>query len=218
MDDNEDTTAAMAAAMGFSSFGGQSPNKRRRFNPDADAVVASTSASTLPLHKREATTGSNATPLGTRQRNLGEIDLGMDGQEEDDAASGPIEAGREMGAGNDLGRPQYIDTSRPAAPLDVGESTFTQSEVHAIIRGSYDPNISVVSSPPRSSRGGGGNRGGRGGRQSSRGHGREEGRNWWEDYYDPSFVVNPWEKLENNLGIGPRGAWPSWDQAKTARA
>jgi len=34
---------------------------------------------------------------------------------------------------------------------------------------------------------------------------RNEG--WWEGYYDPSFNVNPWEKLERERGLRAVGSW-----------
>ncbi|KAI6784314.1 uncharacterized protein J7T54_004860 [Emericellopsis cladophorae] len=59
MDDQLDE-AAVAQMMGFSSFGGPDrPQKKRRYNPGADAQVS--------IAKPESSTGSNMTPLGARE-------------------------------------------------------------------------------------------------------------------------------------------------------
>lgn len=59
MDDQLDE-AAMAQMMGFSSFGGPDrPQKKRRYNPGADAQVH--------ISKPESSTGPNMTPLGARK-------------------------------------------------------------------------------------------------------------------------------------------------------
>ncbi|CAK7269917.1 hypothetical protein SEPCBS119000_003818 [Sporothrix epigloea] len=60
-------SAAIAAAMGFSSFGAQShPNKKRRFNPLADAVIGTPRDSRPPARLPSAGTGANATRLPPR--------------------------------------------------------------------------------------------------------------------------------------------------------
>ncbi|CAK7229354.1 hypothetical protein SCUCBS95973_007192 [Sporothrix curviconia] len=62
-------SAAIAAAMGFSSFGTQAhPNKKRRFNPQADAVIGAPRDNRPParLPGAGAGTGANATRLPPR--------------------------------------------------------------------------------------------------------------------------------------------------------
>ncbi|KAI1417891.1 hypothetical protein F5Y13DRAFT_32967 [Hypoxylon sp. FL1857] len=219
MEDTEDTTAAMAQAMGFSSFGGQNnPNKRRKFNPRADAVVASTSTSTIPLHHGSATrkfeSGSNATPLGVRVRNEDEIDLELD----EDKANTPATGGRkslqdEDNDDNDDPEPQYLDTSRPPAAIAVDFNNDVHSKIDTILGASSDP---VLEGPSWLNTTGGGpnSQGVRGSHQDNRGHGHESGKKWWEGYYDPSSNVNPWERLEQAKGLLPRGDWMSWEEAK----
>ncbi|KAI1644228.1 uncharacterized protein F4817DRAFT_223857 [Daldinia loculata] len=203
MEETEDTTAAMAQAMGFSSFGAQpSSNKRRKFNPRADAVVASTSTS-IPLHRiSEAKSGSNAIPLGVRSKNEDEITL-----EDDEAASvtdsriySPLNE-----PGDDEPGPQYLDTSRPPdiAAVDPTGDAISNTKTDATT-GDYAGHIVAAKSSAASTSGGFA--------RQSQGH--EPGKKWWDDYYDPSSNTNPWERLENIKGLGPRGSWMSWEAAK----
>jgi hypothetical protein len=50
-------------------------------------------------------------------------------------------------------------------------------------------------------------------RDGGRGRGRDGGRGqrnerWYEEYYDPSFNENPWERLEKAKGLKQLGKWP----------
>ncbi|KAI6358996.1 hypothetical protein MCOR25_007189 [Pyricularia grisea] len=38
--------------------------------------------------------------------------------------------------------------------------------------------------------------------------GRAQGQPWYVDYYDRKSNQNPWKKLEEKLGLEPRGSWP----------
>ncbi|TLS25032.1 hypothetical protein PpBr36_06993 [Pyricularia pennisetigena] len=38
--------------------------------------------------------------------------------------------------------------------------------------------------------------------------GRAHGQPWYVDYYDRKSNQNPWKKLEEKLGLEPRGSWP----------
>ncbi|GAP87920.1 hypothetical protein SAMD00023353_1600790 [Rosellinia necatrix] len=221
MDETEDSAAAMAAAMGFSSFGAQKPNKRRKFNPNTDAFVASNSTSTLPLHRHDdsntAPTGSNMVPLGTRNQNKDEINLDDD-EDEEHLPPGAQTAEQTMRDDNDDDdpEPQYLDTSRPSAPLGVDPTDDLQSKIDVIVGG---PGEKYPLPQPSSSSvfdGGHSSRGDRGGHQRAFGRDSRSGDMWWEDYYDPRFIVNPWDKLEKANGLEPRGAWISWEEAKAA--
>ncbi|KAI1475087.1 hypothetical protein F4774DRAFT_304093 [Daldinia eschscholtzii] len=211
MEETEDTAAAMAQAMGFSSFGAQNSNKRRKFNPRADdAVVASTSTS-IPLH--EAKSGSNAIPLGVRTKNEDEINL----DDEEEAVNVDSRTYDDLkGEGDDEAGPQYLDTSRPpdTASVDPLNSSASHTNIGAT-PGNY-PGHAVGAQPLGIGRNGGfASRGsGRGGYQAGQSHNREPGKPWWDDYYDPSSNTNPWEQLENTKGLGPRGSWMSWEEAK----
>ncbi|KAJ1338565.1 hypothetical protein MN608_01425 [Microdochium nivale] len=54
----------------------------------------------------------------------------------------------------------------------------------------------------------------RGGFRSGGRGGHQPKSTWWTDYYDPSTNVNPWERLEQERGLQPRGPWMTWDEAK----
>ncbi|KAI8962030.1 hypothetical protein F5Y11DRAFT_204096 [Daldinia sp. FL1419] len=213
MEETDDTTAAMAQAMGFSSFGAQTnPNKRRKFNPRADAVVASTTTS-IPLRRNsEAKSGSNAIPLGVRVRNNDEINLEDD---EVGAAESPVHNDPKEGSDSEPG-PQYLDTSRPPDIVAVSptDNTMSTTKIDTMTR-DYPGHVVGGQSSELSTGGGPASRGnGRGNYQSRQSQGHEPGKKWWGDYYDPSSNVNPWERLEQTKGLGPRGSWMSWEEAK----
>lgn len=210
MDSSDDDAAAtaMAETMGFSSFGAQgSSNKRRKYNPNADnAVVASSSSGALPLHhdrgggRGPASSGSNNTPLGARRAppfvNSDEIALDEDEDEEDVDAGARLDPAAEDGSDPE---PQYIDTSRPSAP---GPAVVGAPPTLDGLAGVSSSGYQAHAPAPVG--------GGHGGRRS----GRPIGHQWWDDYYDPSVNVNPWEKLEKQLGLQPRGPWLSWEESK----
>ncbi|ETS01500.1 hypothetical protein M419DRAFT_80992 [Trichoderma reesei RUT C-30] len=82
----DDEAAAMAQAMGFSSFGAQPRPQKRKYNPHADAVTSSDSATAQRAAAKPSVTGSNSTPLGlvasrkpdSAAANADEIDLDED--------------------------------------------------------------------------------------------------------------------------------------------
>ncbi|KAI1358566.1 hypothetical protein F5Y08DRAFT_112186 [Xylaria arbuscula] len=217
-----DDATAMAAAMGFSSFGAQQPNKRRKFNPNTDAFVApdssSTSTSALPFHRYNqdgghfATTGSNMIPLGARKQNVDEIDLGDDEDGIHNAPTGQITRPSAADDEEDF-EPQYLDTSRPSAPVIADSADSLQTRIDDIVSGSKEAYIppQLPSNPPAGA--GYPSRGGHGGRQRN----NQSGTKWWEDYYDPAFITNPWDNLEKSHGLEPRGTWISWEEAKAAK-
>ncbi|KAI1188405.1 hypothetical protein F5B17DRAFT_272624 [Nemania serpens] len=241
MDDAEDadTAAAMAAALGFSSFGAQKPNKRRKFNPSADAFVASATSSALPFHRhgddnhnRMRMTGSNTVPLGPRKQNINtdEIDLGDDDDdgEQPPSASAAAEQATTYGKHgddeeDDADNPEEpesrsLDTSRPSASIFADPAADDlQSKIDAIVGSSTDANASPQ---PSSSSVIGGRYSGRGGYGEHQRNMNRDGRSgdkWWEGYYDPGFITNPWASLEKANGLEPYGSWMSWEEAKAAR-
>ncbi|KAK5632561.1 hypothetical protein RRF57_008275 [Xylaria bambusicola] len=223
-----DNATAMAAAMGFSSFGAQQPNKRRKFNPNTDAFVApglsaiSTANSAFHFHRHNeagghtTTTGSNTVPLGVRKKNVDEIDLDDDEVVEQLPSTGQMTQSTTAYDEEDP-EPQYIDTSRPSAPVVFDSTGPLQSKIDAIVRSSKEiytaPQLpSTVMASGRYS-----NRADHGGHQRNMNREDQSGTKWWEDYYDPTFIMNPWDELEKVRGLEPRGTWISWKDAKTAQ-
>ncbi|OIW27214.1 hypothetical protein CONLIGDRAFT_418246 [Coniochaeta ligniaria NRRL 30616] len=201
--DQEAESAAMAAMMGFTSFGAPKPppSKKRRYNPRADAATAAdsdpdesepwgTGANTLPLLPRSVVrgggVGETAMEGGGEAEQGGEIDLGLEGSD----AAGDEGAGRGAGGDDEDPAPRYIDTSR--SPVRTGgDETASAPSAAASGYGGYQP------------AGGRGGRGGGGG-----GAGPPGGKRiWWTDYYDPSSNENPWEGLEKARGLEPVGSW-----------
>ncbi|KAH8883911.1 hypothetical protein GQ53DRAFT_830352 [Thozetella sp. PMI_491] len=205
--DPEDDSAAMAAAMGFSSFGGQDrPAKKRRYNAGSDAIVASSLPSALPgsLPPKPSAparlTGANQLPLHQRTprgpgssaaagKNADEIDLDDD-EVDGDQGGAPVATHGGLGGSEHADEdppPQYLDTSRlPTSyeePMDGGAGAW-----HGHRGG-------------RAGAQRGGSRGGRGG------YGGSGLPQWWLDYYDPSSNQNPWERLERARGIDSKGTW-----------
>jgi hypothetical protein len=187
----------MAEAIGFSAFGAHHnnhPNKKRKYNAQADAAFVDGQPTA------EASTGSNSTPLGQRAApaplqkigaaNTDEIDL----EDEEDGDEDLNEGGQEHSAtstagatlpGQALPRPAGLP-QRPAPGIgfiNVGASRGPKY---------YD------------NHGAGGVGGGAGGR----GHGGGDGgRNWHEGYYDCLSNQNPWERLEKAMGLESKGTW-----------
>ncbi|RFU30581.1 hypothetical protein B7463_g5742, partial [Scytalidium lignicola] len=196
--DEDEEASAMAAAMGFSSFGTQSnPNKKRKFNPVIDAFVDGQElAGSDRGGNKEQGTGGNTIPLGkprvigasskTAKADSDEIDLGYDDEE-------PVREDMEEDG------PQYIDTSRPA-PIDSQKEI--QDKIDAILANIEPSSSASVTLPPNklapsqdnvrvsmSDRGSIASSS----RPSQRGQRNEF---WYIGYYDPSFNENPWARLE----------------------
>ncbi|KAI0389728.1 hypothetical protein F5Y17DRAFT_108327 [Xylariaceae sp. FL0594] len=209
--DSEDgTAAAMAAAMGFSSFGGNKTNKRRKFNHNTDDAGGAS-----------ASTGSNMTPLGVRNSsnmNTDEIELDMEDDEGQGQGGQPTIPAHPTTQQNDGDQgdfePQFIDTSRPSAPLlPTALVDEFQAKIDAIVSGSAEPiqpssALNGSALPVRDGSHGGVRR------HDTKRDGDRSGPKWWENYYDPASIVNPWEKLEQDNGLEPRGRWLSWEEAK----
>jgi len=130
---SEDEAEAMAAAMGFSTFGTQGPSKKRKFNPKIDAFVEGQDLSSLDKGgKHGQGSGGNQIPLGKPRvfgvkketevlRNEEEILLGEDGDGDED--EGPRYVDDE-----DEG-PQYLDTSRPPPAAAGRERARNEDEI-----------------------------------------------------------------------------------------
>jgi hypothetical protein len=148
-EEEEDETAAMAAAMGFSSFGSHKPPaKKRKFNAATDAFVdgqelakldkggkkgQGSGGNTMPLGKMRVlgTGGINKASEGEGVRNQEEIDLDEDEEQEgpqyeDTSLPPPIEEPYDYG-------PQYVDTSEPPPAASDEEAKEMQSRIDAIL-------------------------------------------------------------------------------------
>ncbi|KAI5864031.1 hypothetical protein GGS23DRAFT_479484 [Durotheca rogersii] len=209
-----DADASIAEAMGFSSFGSQNPNKRRRFNARADAVVASNSA--VPGQQsgggpRDAGSGANAMPLGVRTRNDDEIDLDTD----EEGGANLADSGDGEHPKNSRGTkpdPHVLDAFLPAAVAEDDLVQDIQSKIDAI---TGIPSQATEAGPSFSS---GQVPRGSGSRGSDRSFGRQrnEPKKWWDDYYDPKSNTNPWERLEQANGLQPRGTWMTLEASRAA--
>ena len=123
IDADELDSAAIAAAMGFSSFGSQAhPNKKRRFNPLADAVIDSPWDNRPPAARpgppRPPTTSANSVPVRATRAPMAlppPSTLPLHPPEVSTTANTDEIALDDDG--NDEPGPQYIDTSRPIGEI-----------------------------------------------------------------------------------------------------
>ncbi|KAL7934852.1 hypothetical protein V8C35DRAFT_20875 [Trichoderma chlorosporum] len=180
---------AMAQAMGFSSFGAQNRPQKRKYNPHADAIVGSDSA-TAQRAGRPSATGSNSTPLGLSSRkpdpaaaNADEIDLDGDEDEGDDDA---------------------VASDLAGVPERPGESSAP-----ALVR---PPGL-----PDRPPPGIGFTASSRGSQRSHGAQDSSQRTVEWEGYYDPWSNENPWRRLEASRGLQSLGTWiPRGNQASAS--
>lgn len=207
LDEDDFDSAAMAEAMGFSGFGSQRPNnKKRKFNPNADSMAGSSggpSASDM--------TGANSAPLGQRRPmklpapgsggpqkggNADEIDLN----------EGSDDGGGVGLHGNDAA-PRYADEMAGIEP---------QARIDAIVAGNAHPGVIA---DHQSHMGGGARRPGPGAHANAH-SARPTGLPWWEGAWDPKLIErmieNPWDKLEKQRGLEPRDIWARKDAGGTA--
>jgi len=239
-----DDEEAMAALMGFSTFGSQPLSKKRKYNPKTDAMIDGQELENVDRGgKRGKGSGGNNIPLGKMRvlgtSSQGEKDLKLrDANEITDGAVNPDEI--EIDIGDDDGDVFYEGEGKPAdrtpvVPLSTAQNggsntnsttnpitmnksltsprrselNSVQQQIDAITtRDSYVPR-----SPPRPEISGNSssslppkpnfnmNR--------NNGHGRGGQRNelWYIGYFDPSFLENPWEELEREMGLSSRGQW-----------
>ncbi|KAM3432503.1 hypothetical protein NHJ13734_006849 [Beauveria thailandica] len=181
---DDDTAEAMAAAMGFSSFGAQNPpSRKRKYNPNNDAVVS------IDKPQRHGT-GANSAPVGERRAppvNADEIALDdeVDNDDDDDGANNNGEA------------------------VAVGEAASASTDAAGGFAHGIGAGIAGLPQRPAPARGGfAGNQHRRGGapRQASGGH-HGMSKLWYEDYYDHFSNENPWAKLEEAAGLQPISTW-----------
>jgi hypothetical protein len=184
--------ADMAQFLGFSSFGAKDrPQKKRKYNAQADAVVGGQPSSRAKAANFNSSTGANSTPLGAPPEpapsaNADEIDL--DGEEEDGGETAPAASGlsSETVRGISDGLPV-----RPAGGLPPHHAGIPER----LAQGHYG--------------GGAEHHGHRHNHQSQRPQGSRE-TPWYEGYYDSLSNTNPWQKLEHSLGLQSKGTWVSY--------
>jgi hypothetical protein len=133
-EDDDAEAAAMAAAMGFSSFGSHKPPaKKRKFNPTTDAFVEGQELENIDRGgKKGKGSGGNAMPLG-KARVFGQSKSGKGNEDDEDDEDGdghgdggaPLRGPQYIDASlaplaedNEEDGPQYLDTSLPA-PVDM---------------------------------------------------------------------------------------------------
>lgn len=224
LEEDDPVAAAMAEAMGFSGFGSQRPAKRK-FNANADAAVSAS-----PREKKGGNvskTGANNAPLGTRRplqlppptsaslparsvENADEIDLDGDDERGSEA--------HDLGATAFGARNKLIDALQTPGGYESEDedSMVVQPSSHTIVDNGPP---GLPSRPPhQQSLLKGQNhqhaRGGRGGSYGADGAGTG-GAPWWEGYYDARINENPWERLEKERGMLPRGTWLARNTSRT---
>jgi len=129
--DSDAEAVAMAAAMGFSSFGSAPAKKKRKFNAATDAFVERQELEIIDRGgKKGKGSGGNSVALG-KMREFGTGSGSANGGNSEDgkattegAKTRPVENDAEIeleegGDGSEEERPNYVDTSLPA-PIEEG--------------------------------------------------------------------------------------------------
>lgn len=189
--------AAMAATLGFSSFGGTKPiennndnrpSKKRRFNPHRDEAVIAFREPAFAAGRTQA----EADPPATTD----DITYADSDNDNKNLALNTTAAVADPDAPpTTLG--STTTTTLPYAPQSTAAAWPQNRGDHATMgQGSF-------------SHRGGGAHGGRGGARGGRGGGSGGTRNplWYVDYYDPSSNENPWKGMERFKGLEPVGTW-----------
>lgn len=175
----DDTAAAMAAAMGFSSFGAQNPSsKKRKYNSNSDAVVSI---------DHDHGTGANSAPVGERRAPPANTDeIALDDDDDDGRSADDKSDTAALGA---------------AASASVDAISGLQPELGTGIAGlpqrPAPRHGDFVGNPHR-----------RGGESRQASGGRHAiNKLWYMDYYDHFSNENPWAKLEEGAGLQPISTW-----------
>ncbi len=183
---SQDDAAAMAAALGFSSFGTQPesrPAKKRRFNPQSDnAFVATPTPPSLTAYTaQDQPTATNTTDTVQEAGNNDDDDFVLDTTADLTSPATPTPTKEQPNLSLPARPPQPGITTQDTANSNRGRGGLSQ-----------------------------GQRGGHGGLPSRGGHGGGGGyRNplWYVDYYDASSNENPWEGMEKFKGLEAVGKW-----------
>lgn len=175
-----DDADAQAMAQMMGFSSFERPQKKRRYNnPATDAVVDAPA----PAQQQPASTGSNAIPMGSTRKTTTKASS---------SSAAPATANTDEinldddddsdggGQGAPLGHP----------PPDVTASTIPSEHAKG--------GLLLHGLPQRPARG-----------VPSHTGGPTPGQPWYEGYYDSLSNRNPWEKLEKEMGLQPRGSWIS---------
>ncbi|KAJ4402235.1 hypothetical protein N0V82_010802 [Gnomoniopsis sp. IMI 355080] len=232
LEEDDPDAAAMAAAMGFSGFGSQRPAKRK-FNANADATISSSSPPREKKGGNVSKTGANNAPLGVRRplqlppptssavlparpgENSEEIDL--DDEDDEDGAVG----GDGLGAGVLEAKNKFIDAVQTPGGYqsEDADSMVAQPPTRTIVDNG-PPGLPARPTHQQSFQRGQdhqhGRGGGRGGSHGGGSIGMGGSAPWWEGYYDARMNENPWEKLERERGLLPRGTWVARNSGHTS--
>ncbi|KAF4776692.1 hypothetical protein HER10_EVM0008104 [Colletotrichum scovillei] len=234
--DEDDSLAIdpeMAAFMGFASFGTQPAAKKRKYNHRTDAVSSATGANQTALAPRaprpapSTTTDIAAAPAANAD------EIALDDDDEDDgsavvAAAGDVDA--EEGGANLYSDPTVAPALAHAQSLIdelANQGAAVEDGISAPQAQSTASSLPTSSALPQRPDASWGKkmgtapttmptrerpeqhqhqhqRGGRGGYQQQQ---RNDGKPWWEGYYDPASNENPWERLEKKAGVLSKGTW-----------
>jgi len=211
-DDNDKEASAMAAAMGFSSFGTQGPSKKTKFNPRTDALIDGQELASLDkggkkgqgsggnnIHLGKARvfgTGVAAVTSNEEEINLGDEEEGpsyvnMSLPPPDEIArksQGKIDATLAENAGSQA-LEMAIPSQRSAAGQAVMQMPQGLPQRSAFSKTAFSDTASVAGSSRLRGRG-------------------ERNEFWYVGYYDPSFNENPWARLEKAKDLKLRDTWP----------
>jgi hypothetical protein len=151
--DSDEEAVAMAKAMGFSTFGTQGPAKKRKYNPNTDAVVEGQGLALIDRGgKKGQGSGGNRIPLGkprvfglSTNGNTDEIAVNnMDEDDEEGAEPAYVDTSLappiEQETEEEHSGPTYLDTSLPPPNK---ETRATQERIDAILA-----NMDVTPTPP----------------------------------------------------------------------
>lgn len=177
--DDDAGNQAMMEMMGFSSFGGQQ-NKKRKYNLTADAALSKdSSASNQP----PSSSGSNSLPLGTRKPPTLPVANALNSNEID-----------------------LEDDENDVVPGDSEKNNTVASHSTQV---PLLPSPSAAAGlPARPADPQGHQTSGAHGAPREHGSSRDDGKPWFDGYYDHGSNQNPWRKLEEWKKLKPRDDWP----------
>jgi hypothetical protein len=194
----QDESAAVAAAMGFSSFGNPHyidreeatpPCKKRRFNPGEAAGAQIAEEKQGPVTDQ----GAQARGLEEGGGRIGYADSDDDDDDNDDDGGAKLEGTTASKIGENQQRQQVWQPQRHQQqwqpyPYQQGQYQYHPQQ--------YGQQLWQQQQH------------GQGYQQQRLQHRRgQHNPNWYIDYYDPSSNANPWERLEKRKGLEPVGSW-----------